>query len=31
MIGVEALLRWNKPGFGLVPPVRFLPLASVLD
>ncbi|KJV33169.1 putative bifunctional diguanylate cyclase/phosphodiesterase [Luteibacter yeojuensis] len=26
--GVEALLRWNKPGEGLVPPDQFLPVAE---
>jgi len=24
--GVEALLRWHRPGFGLVPPVEFIPV-----
>jgi len=28
MVGVEALLRWNKPGEGLVPPDQFLPVAE---
>ena len=26
LIGLEALLRWNHPRFGLLPPARFLPI-----
>jgi len=28
LIGGEALIRWNRPGHGLVPPADFLPLAE---
>jgi diguanylate cyclase (GGDEF)-like protein/PAS domain S-box-containing protein len=28
ILGVEALLRWNDPGRGLVPPAQFIPLAE---
>jgi len=28
IIGVEALLRWNNPDFGIIPPSVFIPLAE---
>lgn len=28
VVGCEALMRWNRPGFGLVPPATFIPVAE---
>ena len=29
LVGVEALLRWNRPGQGMISPLKFIPMAEM--
>lgn len=31
LLGIEALLRWNSPVAGFIPPAEFIPIAEELD
>ncbi|MBF0200013.1 MAG: EAL domain-containing protein [Desulfamplus sp.] len=31
IVGMEALLRWNNPEMGMIPPIKFIPIAETSD